>query len=418
VYLAFSDHRNGSFDIFSTKYEPPIVAEELRVDGFLASDSGIQHIISHMPSLNFQYRDINSDTLARYNVSVWNADGSELLWFCNRTESLPSGSEVTVTYNTAPCPTNGALLEDGTTYKFRVKVQNSSGGWSGVSQVEFHLNEVLAPIPFFPDDNTLQPSATDFKVNWTSPGLDSEGDSPISYNWEVATDSAFTDIIESGSGSVYESGAFDTSPQGDFYWRVNLTDGWETSLYGNQPDGFWNFTSHTPPIQNSPPAITNKASVPTKATTNSELSFTFTATDPDSDTLTWSKISGPEWLSIDTTTGMIQGTPSSVDIGPNHFTIRVSDGNGGEDDYTFTIAVNEDADEDGQDMFLWLIVIIIIVVILILLVFLIRKKKPKDDLKPPDNMEQQIPPYEETVLMPVQDSQPQDDEESYIPPTE
>jgi hypothetical protein len=51
--------------------------------------------------------------------------------------------------------------------------------------------------------------------------------------------------------------------------------------------------------------------------------------DPDSgDTLTFSKISGPAWLTV-ASDGTLSGTPSNEDVGMNSWTINVTDNNGG-----------------------------------------------------------------------------------------
>jgi len=63
------------------------------------------------------------------------------------------------------------------------------------------------------------------------------------------------------------------------------------------------------------------------------------ATDPDvGDTLTFSKISGPVWLSV-AGNGALSGTPTSGDAGPNTFAVKVSDGKGGEDTAALNIRV-------------------------------------------------------------------------------
>ncbi len=52
------------------------------------------------------------------------------------------------------------------------------------------------------------------------------------------------------------------------------------------------------------------------------------AIDPDyGDTLTFTKVSGPAWLSV-ATNGALSGTPANADVGTNSFTVRVAD-NGG-----------------------------------------------------------------------------------------
>ncbi len=352
VHLAWEDYRSDdSYDIYSASIEPvnPFpMADLLSVEGYYASTPGIQHIIPNEPGFCFRFNDPNSDPLAQYNISVWEAGGSSLLWWCNNTSSAPSGSWVRLRYNTAPCPTNGPPLIDGTSYKLRVIVKNDTGVWSAVSEVDFHMNEALAPTLVSPLDNSLITSSATQTVSWASPGTDAEGDTPVSYSWEVATDPSFTTVIESGSGLVTESGQFDTTPSGNFYWRVNLNDSWETGQYGNQPDGYWNFTTYTPSGSNNPPIITNKALTPTAVIVNYNLNFVFTATDPDPDTLSWSKIYGPTWLSIGSTNGTIYGIPSTGNIGANQFKIEVSDGRGGADNHTFTIEVNTSFPDNNQ----------------------------------------------------------------------
>ena len=62
------------------------------------------------------------------------------------------------------------------------------------------------------------------------------------------------------------------------------------------------------------------------------------ATDADGDTLTYSKLTGPAWLSVGTG-GSLSGTPDNSDMGLNVFTVEVDDGNGGTDTATLNITV-------------------------------------------------------------------------------
>ena len=62
------------------------------------------------------------------------------------------------------------------------------------------------------------------------------------------------------------------------------------------------------------------------------------ATDPDGDTLSYSKVSGPSWLSV-APSGVLSGTPLQVDVGENSWTVQVSDGEGGTDTATLNITV-------------------------------------------------------------------------------
>jgi len=63
------------------------------------------------------------------------------------------------------------------------------------------------------------------------------------------------------------------------------------------------------------------------------------AADPDfGDTVTFTKLTGPSWLAV-AANGALSGTPVNGDVGPNSFTVRVSDGAGLSDDATITIHV-------------------------------------------------------------------------------
>ena len=80
----------------------------------------------------------------------------------------------------------------------------------------------------------------------------------------------------------------------------------------------------------------------TKSNAASGIAYTDTinnsAFDPDGDTLTYSKLSGPTWLNV-ATDGSLSGTPDSGDIGLNVFTIQV-DAIGGSDTATLNITVD------------------------------------------------------------------------------
>jgi len=67
-------------------------------------------------------------------------------------------------------------------------------------------------------------------------------------------------------------------------------------------------------------------------------SLVSTATDADFDSLTFSKISGPTWLSV-STDGVLTGTPANSDVGLNAFTVQVNDGNGGIASATLNITI-------------------------------------------------------------------------------
>lgn len=71
-----------------------------------------------------------------------------------------------------------------------------------------------------------------------------------------------------------------------------------------------------------------------------------TATDPDGDSLTYSKADGPTWLSV-APDGTLSGSPGAADVGLNSFTLQVTDPWNATDTLIFEVTVdNKDTDGD------------------------------------------------------------------------
>ena len=134
------------------------------------------------------------------------------------------------------------------------------------------------------------------------------------------------------------------SVQGN-YWTVDTT-GTTCSIIGELPNES-NRGSLTAVIieaisyTNASPVFTINQMIPDDALDGVAYGETLagSATDTDiSDTLTYSKLNGPTWLSI-ASDGTLSGTPNDSDIGANIFLVRVSDGKGGSDTAILRIAV-------------------------------------------------------------------------------
>jgi hypothetical protein len=100
-----------------------------------------------------------------------------------------------------------------------------------------------------------------------------------------------------------------------------------------------------PPPTGSTPAPTNSAPTisgtpPTSAQVGQAYSFTPTAADADGDTLTFSVANKPAWLTLNTATGALSGTPTSTGTFAN-IAVTVSDGKASAALTGFSLTVNQ-----------------------------------------------------------------------------
>jgi len=113
--------------------------------------------------------------------------------------------------------------------------------------------------------------------------------------WSLRTNASFL-AMDPGSGTL--SGIVSSVPSS--YWiEVTVSDG----LGGIDSRNF------SLAVVNRPPAIS--VSAPSTGEAGASYSGTFSGTDPDDDTLSWSLTTNATWLLIDAGTGRLYGTPSA-----------------------------------------------------------------------------------------------------------
>ena len=143
------------------------------------------------------------------------------------------------------------------------------------------------------------------------------------------------DFRPSGSGAaIYRSGvSYPDLPPGDDGVGIVATP--NVGAWGDAAGaGFSGGTYSTP---NSPPTITTTPG--TGGTVGFNYSYDANATDPENDPLTWSLVSGPTGMTINSTTGLVSWTPTSGQVGANAVTIRVTDGtNNVDQSWTITVS--------------------------------------------------------------------------------
>ncbi|MEP4079512.1 cadherin domain-containing protein [Haloferula sp.] len=118
------------------------------------------------------------------------------------------------------------------------------------------------------------------------------------------------------------------------YWKAGayLQDAGEATVYFNE-------LTFTTPSTNQPPAFNSDPIQEVNATKDAPYSSTLAndASDPDTDPMTFSKVSGPAWLSV-AGDGTLSGTPGAGDVGLNVFSVQV-DATGGTDTTTLNVRV-------------------------------------------------------------------------------
>ncbi len=136
--------------------------------------------------------------------------------------------------------------------------------------------------------------------------------------------------INPTTGLITGTLPFDTVPS--YAVTVSASDGF---LSSNQ-SFVWNITN-----TNGPPVVVNPG--PQTAVENSAFSLSIIATDPDlADTLTYSATGLPTSgsLSINATTGVLEGTPAFTDAGPYTVTVKAKDGLAAETSAIFVLTIS------------------------------------------------------------------------------
>ncbi len=149
------------------------------------------------------------------------------------------------------------------------------------------------------------------------------------HKWILSTNASWLNLDDS-------TGVLSGTPTNNdvgTYW-VNVTvDDWNEGIDRH------NFTLTVINV-NDPPYITTTDV--TTATEDELYSVDYNATDidPTFDILSWSLVTNAEWLSINSITGMLTGTPTNDDVDTFWANVSVNDGNGGEDSQNFSIIVS------------------------------------------------------------------------------
>lgn len=122
-------------------------------------------------------------------------------------------------------------------------------------------------------------------------------------------------------------------------------------LFNGKIDGFhiYNYALSAAQVAslytNSPPSFTSDPLTRSNGIPGKLYGGTIagSATDPNGGTLTYSKVSGPAWVSV-ASDGTLSGTPGAANVGPNAIMVRVTDPTPISDDATLLINVTPGSD--------------------------------------------------------------------------
>ncbi len=147
---------------------------------------------------------------------------------------------------------------------------------------------------------------------------DSDSADSVSSSWTVHSGPNDASVVFDNASAVDTTAAF--LQAGVYTLRLTAGDG-----VSNVTDEAI-ITIRPPSALNTPPVWTGVSASSFSATEDAEFASTLAdlASDIDGDTLTFSKVSGPAWISV-AANGALSGMPTNSDVGSNTLTVRVSD---------------------------------------------------------------------------------------------
>jgi hypothetical protein len=93
---------------------------------------------------------------------------------------------------------------------------------------------------------------------------------------------------------------------------------------------------------NEIPILTGQAD--TTALEDELYSYTIQASDPNGDTLSYTLVTGPDSMSVNATSGLVQWTPAQSNVGSHSISIRIDDGKNGTNLHNYTLVVSNTND--------------------------------------------------------------------------
>jgi len=167
---------------------------------------------------------------------------------------------------------------------------------------------------------------------WTHLAVTLNGDVMTLYVNGVPVDTRVNDLIDPLHSQVFcYIGKSIWNPDPFFNGRIDDFRIYNHALSGAEIYDLWGQSSNHAPVFSADP-------VEQSAIEDVAFSQFISATDADDGLLTYSKLTGPDWLTV-ASNGSLSGTPGNDDVGDNYCVVRVADTSGATDDATLWITV-------------------------------------------------------------------------------
>ncbi len=287
-------------------------------DSFPSSDSHTLTLVINQPPTN-HLPVITSNPVTKvdekknyiYQVTATDADSDTLFYSLTQAPNwLSINSQTGLVSGTAPS------VNADTEFNIAVQVSDGKGGVVAQTYIL-----IVKDVPISPNN---PPVAKNQSITINK-------DTSVSIIL-IATDSDGNALTFSIVGNPLYGTLSNFNPStGQVTYKPNTNFVGADSFTFKANDGIANSNTATvsiavnPVVTNNPPVITSNPV--TKVDEKKNYIYQVTATDADSDTLVYSLTQAPNWLSINSQTGLVSGTAPSVNTDTNFdVTVRVSDG--------------------------------------------------------------------------------------------
>ena len=266
-------------------------------------------------------------------------DGDELTYMVRHSDR-PLSQGTILTDITADNYLDLTNLVDNATYFWTVDAtdgkMNGTGipteVWSFTVKLQSPTNHLPHVMLISPADNSYLTTSS-VRLQWK--GTDPDNDS-LNYTARYSDLPLSEGNILTNKTMVEYLDLSNLSDNKIYYWTVDVFDGKAIGM--DVPTEIWCFTVRLPPA-NIPVRFTSTP--PLLAWVAQEYAYNLSSIDEDGDIPSFSIVSGPTTMILNSSTGKLIWTLTTSDIGNHTVTIQVSDGRGSTDRQTFNITVME-----------------------------------------------------------------------------